>query len=71
MRHSVRRDDREHWDADWDTERQTKALAALVLILALALLGCYLIIHLRTIGHVEDCLLAQHSDCDSLLDRSR
>lgn len=62
-------DDRERWNAEWDAERQTKALAGLALILALALLGCYLVIHLRAVGQVEDCLLAQHSDCDSLVDQ--
>jgi hypothetical protein len=58
---------RDNWDFDDDAERQTKALAGLALILALALLGCYLVIHLRAIAQVEDCLLAQHANCDSLI----
>jgi hypothetical protein len=65
----VRPEDREHWEADDDAERQTKALAAFALILALAILGFYLVIHLREIGEIQDCLLAQHTDCDRLLDR--
>jgi hypothetical protein len=52
-----------------DTERQTKALAGLAFLLALALFGSYLVIHLRVVGKVEDCLLAQRSNCDALLDR--
>ncbi|HEY3920295.1 MAG TPA: hypothetical protein VGL83_21085 [Stellaceae bacterium] len=61
-------DDRERRGAEWDAERQTKALAAFALILALALLGCYLVSHLRAVGQIEDCLLAQRSNCDSLVD---
>ena len=61
--HDVWQDDR---DVDDDSERQTKALAGLALILALALVGCYLVIHLRAVAHLEDCLLAQHANCDSL-----
>jgi hypothetical protein len=59
---------REESDADWDAERQTKALAAFALILALAIVGFYLIIQLRAVGKVEDCLLAQRSNCDALID---
>jgi hypothetical protein len=63
----ILRDDHDEWRDDWDddAERQTKALAGLALILALALLGCCLVIHLRAVAHVEDCLLAQHTNCDS------
>jgi hypothetical protein len=61
------RDEREHWDEDWDAERQTKALAGFALILALAILGFYLVVHLRAIGRIEDCLLAQHNNCDALI----
>lgn len=67
MRKSLH-DDREHWGPDWDAERQTKALAAFALILALAFAGVYLIIHLRAVGKIEDCLLAQRSNCDALID---
>lgn len=59
-------DGRDDWDDD--AERQTKALAGLALTLALALLGCYLVIHLRKVAQIEDCLLAQHSNCDALID---
>jgi hypothetical protein len=62
--HDDRQDDS---DVDDDTERQTKALAGLALTLTLALLGCYLVIHLREAGQIEDCLLAQHSNCDALI----
>ena len=56
-----------HDDDDWDAERQTKALAGLAFLLALAILGCFLFLHLQKIGRIEDCLLAQHSNCDALL----
>lgn len=52
---------------DWDAERQTKALAGLAFVLALAILGIYLVIHLQKIGRIEDCLLARHTNCDMLL----
>lgn len=67
MRKLVRHD-REPWDEDGDAERRTKALAALAVILALAIVGFYLIMQLRAVGKVEDCLLAQRSNCDSLVD---
>ncbi len=67
----ILRDEHDDWqddrDVDDDSERQTKALAGLALTLALALIGCYLVIHLRAVGQIEDCLLAQHSNCDSLI----
>ncbi|HLI19719.1 MAG TPA: hypothetical protein VKV32_01275 [Stellaceae bacterium] len=62
------RDEPERWDADWDAERQTKALAGVAFILALAIVGFYLVIHLRAVAKVEDCLLAQQNNCDSLVD---
>lgn len=62
------RDDWDDWDADWDAERQTKALAGLALTLALAVIGFYLVIHLRALATLDDCLLAQRNDCDSLVD---
>lgn len=52
---------------DWDAERQTKALAGLAFLLALALIGFYLIVQLQKVGRVEDCLLAQRSNCDALV----
>jgi hypothetical protein len=64
-------DGRDEWedrgDADADAERQTKALAGLALILALALIGFYLIIQLRAVAGIEDCLLAQRNNCDALI----
>ena len=61
-------DDGHPWEADADAERQTKALAGLALTLALAVIGCYLVVHLRALGTIEDCLLAQHDNCDALID---
>ncbi len=65
------RDEHDDWPDDWsaddDAERQTKALAGLALILALALAGCYLVIHLRAVAQMGDCLLAQHTNCDTLI----
>jgi len=62
-------EDSEPWSAaDADAERQTKALAGLAFMLALAIFGFYLIVHLRAVGKIEDCLLAQQRNCDALLD---
>ena len=66
MRKSFR-DDPERWDADWDAERQTKALAGVAFILVLAIVGFYLVMHLRAVAKIEDCLLAQQSNCDALI----
>ncbi|HEX4192498.1 MAG TPA: hypothetical protein VHY80_05345 [Stellaceae bacterium] len=67
----ILRDQRDEWpdgeDIDDDAERQTKALAGLAFVLALALGGCYLVIHLRAVAQIEDCLLAQHTNCDALI----
>src|SRR5581483_2175076 len=65
-------DDWNDWDVDGDAdaERQTKALAGLALILALALIGFYLIIQLRAVASIEDCLLAQRNNCDGPIDSS-
>jgi hypothetical protein len=61
-------EENEPWSAaEADAERQTKALAGLAFLLALAIIGFYLIVHLRAVGKIEDCLLAQHSNCDSLI----
>jgi hypothetical protein len=59
----MRDEDDHHLDAD----RQTKALAGLAFLLALAIFGFYLVVHLQKIGKIEDCLLAQRSNCDALL----
>lgn len=58
---------RDEDDPGLDADRQTKALAGLALLLALAIFGFYLIVHLHKIGRIEDCLLAQRSNCDALL----
>jgi hypothetical protein len=52
-----------------ESDRQTKALAALALIIALAVIALIVVQHLRTEGQIEDCLLAGRSNCDVLIDR--
>ena len=53
---------------DEETDRRTRGLAALAIILFLALVASYLIQSLRKEGEIEDCLLAQRLNCDSLVD---
>jgi len=53
--------------SDEDSARQTRGLMALALVLGLALAASYLVERLRKEGLIEDCLLAQHSNCDALL----
>jgi hypothetical protein len=62
---SDRDDIRSHEEAD----RQTKALAALALIIALAVIALIVVQQLRRDGQIEDCLLAGRSNCDALIDR--
>ena len=52
-----------------ESDRQTKALAGLALILALALLALIVVQRLRAEGQIEDCLLSGRSNCDVLIDR--
>ena len=52
-----------------EADRQTKALAALALIIALALVALFVVQHLRREGQIEDCLLAGRANCDALIDR--
>ena len=55
-------------EAAEDRNRQTRGLAALALLLVLALIASYLIESLRREGAIEDCLLAQRTNCDALID---
>jgi hypothetical protein len=54
---------------DNDSERQTRALAALAVVLALAVAALFLVQHLRREGQIEDCLMAGRSNCDALIDQ--
>ena len=51
---------------DEERNRQTRSLAALALVLALAVGALYLVQHLRREGEIEDCLLAGRRNCDAL-----
>jgi hypothetical protein len=54
-------------DDDEERARRTSGLAGVAIVLFLALLGSYLIASLRKEGEIEDCLLAQRSNCDALI----
>jgi hypothetical protein len=54
-------------DDDEERARRTSGLAGVAIVLFLALLGSYLIASLRKEGEIEDCLLAQRSNCDALV----
>lgn len=47
-------------DAD---DRVTASLAGLALALALVVLSLFLTDHLRSMAHLQDCLLAGRTDC--------
>lgn len=53
-------------DDEEESDRQTKALAGLAVILFLALVASYLIQGLHHEGVLEDCLLAHRNNCDAL-----
>ena len=48
-------------------DRQTSSLAALAALLALVVIGLFLVRTLGTEQRVEDCLLAGRSNCDLAL----
>lgn len=50
-----------------EADRQTKALAGLALVLALVVIAFFLFQHLKAEGELEDCLLAQRTNCDALM----
>lgn len=54
-------------DDDEERARRTSGLAGVAIVLFLALLGSYLIASLRKEGEIEDCLLAQRSNCEALI----
>ena len=54
-------------DEQEDHDRQTNSLAALAVLLALVVIGLFLVRVLRTEQKVEDCLLAGRSNCDLML----
>jgi hypothetical protein len=63
----MRRTNRDDRDED-ESRRETRGLAALAVVLALALAASYLVDRLRKEGALEDCLLAGRANCDALLD---
>jgi hypothetical protein len=64
MRHVLREQ-----DLAADDDRRTRGLAALALVLFLLLVASYLIQQLNLEAQLEDCLLAQRSDCDALIQK--
>jgi hypothetical protein len=54
-------------ERDEDANRQTRSLAGLAVILALAVVAIFLIQHLRRESQIEDCLMARHANCDALI----
>ena len=57
------------WSQPEETEadRQTTSLAAMAVILALIVIGLFLVHTLRTATAIEDCLLAGRRNCDKLV----
>lgn len=53
-------------DEDDDAGRQTRALAALAVVLAIALVGFLLVQYLKHASDVQDCLLAHRTNCDAV-----
>jgi len=50
-----------------DSNRQTSALGGLALVLALVVIGLFLVKRLHAVSAVEDCLLAGRANCDVLV----
>ncbi|HKW52080.1 MAG TPA: hypothetical protein VJO12_00190 [Stellaceae bacterium] len=61
--------DRDDARSQQEADRQTKALAGLAIVLALAIVALVVVQHLRRQGQIEDCLLAGRANCDVLIDR--
>jgi hypothetical protein len=51
-----------------DDGGRRKALLALGIVAALAILSLFLIKYLKNEGEVEDCLMAHGANCDALTD---
>ncbi len=49
-----------------EANRQTRSLAALALLVALAFGALFLISHLKRASELQDCLLAGRHNCDTL-----
>ena len=64
-----KKSDRDDIRSQQEADRQTKALAGLALIIALAVISLFVVEHLRREGQIEDCLLAGRPNCDALIDR--
>jgi hypothetical protein len=47
--------------------RQTASLAGLAVALFIVVAGLFLFRHLHATTFIEDCLLAGHTDCDTIL----
>ncbi len=54
-------------DDQADADRQTASLAAMALVLALVVVGLFLIRTLTASCAVEDCLMAGRRNCDAVL----
>ncbi len=50
-----------------EADRQSVGLAGLAVTLALVVVGVYVIHQLEAKDAIEDCLLADHANCDILL----
>lgn len=50
-----------------DSNRQTTGLAGLAMVLALVVIGLFLVKHLHAVSAVEDCLLMGRSNCDVMV----
>ncbi len=59
--------DRSRIDPDAEAERQTASLAGLAVTLALVAACLFLIQRLAASSRIEDCLMAQRSDCNRLV----
>jgi hypothetical protein len=52
-----------------ETNRQTRSLAGLALVLALAVAAFFLFQYLKRAGDLQDCLMAGRANCDALIGR--
>ncbi len=52
-----------------EADRQTRSLAGLAFVLALAIAALLVVHHLKRAGDLQDCLFAGRSNCDALLEK--